>query len=264
MKILLFVGGDGTARDVLEAVNMNLPCLGIPAGVKVFSSVFSMSPKKASRLLIQFLWDEIPLKESEVLDIDEEEYRSGFLVSKPYGHLLTPHDPDFSQPSKMGTPQSDLSNQERIAKRVVELLEEDVQYLIGPGTTMKAITDRLNQEKSVLGVDLLRNGRIIAKDLNEREILDHLSERNGEAKIIVSVIGKQGFLFGRGSLQFTPKVWRMVGTKNIIIACTKYKLQHIPGRVLRLDTREPDLDEKMRGLYKIITDYDAIQICKVE
>jgi len=262
LSLILFVGGDGTARDIVRAVDKEKPCLGIPAGVKIYSSVFALNPKDAGLMTMQFLWDEIALKESEVLDIDEEEYRKGRLVSKLYGYLLTPFNPDFIQFSKMGTPDSDLTNQERIAKRVVELLEKDVYYLVGPGTTTKAITDHLEQKKTVLGVDLLYNNEIIAEDLNEHQILSQIEGKL--AKIIVSLIGKQGFLFGRGNLQFTPRILRMVGTKNIIIIATKFKLQHISNQILRIDTRDPELDDMMRGLYRIITDYDEIRICDVK
>jgi len=262
MRLILFVGGDGTARDIVSAVNKNKPCLGIPSGVKIYSSVFSINPKSASSIIMQFLWEEAALKESEVLDIDEEEYRNGNLVSKLYGYLLTPFNPDFSQLSKMGTPYSDLNNQERIAKRIIEELEDDVYYLIGPGTTTKAITNKLKQDKTVLGVDLLLNKQIGAYDLNEQQILSYIE--GNKTKIIVSLIGRQGFLFGRGNLQFTPRILKKVGAINIIIISTKFKLQNIPNQILRLDTRDPKMDEEMKGLYKIITDYDEIRICRVE
>lgn len=262
LKLIIFIGGDGTARDILSAVSLEKPCLGIPAGVKIFSSVFSLNPKTAGSIVMQFLWDEIQLKESEVLDIDEKKYRKGKLISKIYGYLLTPYNPDYSQPSKIGTPTSDLNNQERIAKRVIENLEEYVYYLLGPGTTMKAITDNLNQNKTILGIDLLLNKKVIAQDLNERQILKYIKNKN--AKIIVSIIGRQGFLFGRGNLQFTPHVLKKVGPKNIIILSTRFKLQNIPNQILRLDTRDPELDKKMKGLYKVIVDYDEMKICNVK
>jgi len=262
MCLILFVGGDGTARDIVSVVNKNKPCLGIPSGVKIYSSVFSINPKSASSIIMQFLWEEAALKESEVLDIDEEEYRNGNLVSKLYGYLLTPFNPDFSQLSKMGTPNSDLNNQERIAKRIIEELEDDVYYLIGPGTTTKAITNALKQDKTVLGIDLLLNKQIVAYDLNEQQILSYIE--GNKTKIIVSLIGRQGFLFGRGNLQFTPRILKKVGAINIIIISTKFKLQNIPNQILRLDTRDPKMDEKMKGLYKIIVDYDEIRICRVE
>lgn len=262
LKIILFVGGDGTARDIVDAINEDKPCLGIPAGVKIYSSVFSLNPRLASTLIIQFLWNEIPLKEEDVLDIDEEEFRKGRLVSKLYGHLLIPYNPEYIQFSKIATPFSDLVSQERIANRIIELLEKDIYYLLGPGTTTKAVADALNQKKTVLGVDLLFNKKIVELDLNEEQILKQIKGKR--AKIIVSLIGNQGFLFGRGNLQFTPTILKQIGTKNIIIISTKYKIENIPNQKLRLDTRSAELDREMAGLYKIITDYDETKICKVE
>jgi predicted polyphosphate/ATP-dependent NAD kinase len=260
--MIIFVGGDGTARDILDAVNNEKPCLGIPAGVKIYSSVFSINPKDAATLIMQFLWEEITLRESEVLDIDEEEYRKGKLIAKLYGYLSTPFNPDYSQYSKTGSTDSDLNNQERIARRIIETLENDVYYLIGPGTTTKAITDKLNQSKTVLGVDLMVNNKIISYDINEQQILDYIEDK--KSKIIISPIGGQGFIFGRGNLQFTPRVLRKVGINNIIIISTKSKLQTLPSLSLKLDTREPALDSEMKGLYKVITDYDEIKICRLE
>jgi len=262
IDVIIFVGGDGTARDVQSIIKTDKPCLGIPSGVKIYSSVFALNPRIASSLLIQFLWDEIPLKESEVLDIDEEEYRKGKLLSKIYGYLLTPYNPDFSQPSKLGSPESDLDNQERIAKRIIENLEDNTYYLLGPGTSIKSITDLLNQKKTVLGVDLLYGKKIIALDLNEEQIIKHINEK--KMKIIISPIGRQGFLFGRGNLQFTPTLLKRIGSHNIIIVCTKFKLQNIPNQILKLDTRDTELDSLMKGLYKVIVDYDEVKICRVE
>lgn len=262
IKIILFVGGDGTARDIQSVVGKTLPCLGIPAGVKIYSSVFSINPRRAANLLIQFLWDEVPLRESEVLDIDEAEFREDRLVSQLYGYLLTPFSFDYSQPSKMASPDSDLNNQERIAKMIVEDLQKDMYYLLGPGTTTKAITDHIDQDKSVLGVDLLKNKKVIAFDLNEQEILNYIDEH--PTRIIVSPIGKQGFLFGRGNLQLSPNVIRTVGIKNIIIVCTKHKLNNIPNTILKVDTRDHELDEDMRGLYRVITDYGELNIVEIK
>ena len=262
LKLILFVGGDGTARDIVNSIDKDKPCLGIPAGVKIYSSVFSLNPDKAASIIMQFLWDEIPLKESEVLDIDEKEYRQGKLVAKLYGYLLIPFNPDFCQSSKMGSSESDLDNQERIAKLIVEEMEENIYYLVGPGSTTKAITNALNQNKTVLGVDLLLNKKIVAYDLNEQQILNYI--RGKKAKIIVSLIGRQGFLFGRGNLQFTPRILKNIGPQNIIIISSKFKLQNIPNQILRLDTRDSRLDQDMKGFYKVIVDYDEIKICKVE
>ena len=262
LKLIVFIGGDGTARDIMNSIGKRKPCLGVPGGVKIYSSVFSLNPRAAASLILQFHWGEIPLKESEVLDIDEEEYRNGNLICKLYGSLLTPVNPDYSQYSKMGSSHMDLSNQERIARKIFESLEENVYYLIGPGTTTKAITNKVDNTHTILGVDLLLNKKLIAFDLNERQILEYIIGK--KTKIIVSLIGRQGFLFGRGNLQFTPKILRMIGPKNIIVISTKYKLQNINNQILRLDTRDPELDKFLKGFYKVQVDYDEIRICEAK
>ena len=262
LKLILFVGGDGTARDILDAVGATKPCLGIPSGVKIYSSVFSLNPKAAASTVLQFLWEELPLTQSEVLDINEEAYRKGELVSKLYGYLITPNSPEYCQYSKLSSPLSDQNNQERIAEKIIETIEENTYYLLGPGTTVKAITDKLGLHKTLLGVDLLYNDQIIASDLNEQQILTYIN--NNPIKIIVSFIGRQGFLFGRGNLQFTPKILKLVSTSNIIIIATKFKLNSIPDHCLRVDSRDADLDNKMKGLYKVITDYDEIRIIELK
>ncbi|MEJ2294854.1 MAG: NAD(+)/NADH kinase, partial [Candidatus Lokiarchaeota archaeon] len=207
LRLILFVGGDGTARDILDAVGDMKPCLGIPSGVKIYSSVFSLTPITAASIVIQFLWDELSLIKSEVLDIDEEAYRNGELISKLYGYLITPHSPEYGQYSKLSSPNTDQNNQERIADKIIEDLE---------------------------------------------------------AKIIVSLIGRQGFLFGRGNLQFTPKILKLIPLRNIIIIATKFKLTNLPDQCLRVDSRDPDLDAEMRGLYKVITDYDEVKIIELK
>ncbi|MHA1805932.1 MAG: ATP-NAD kinase family protein [Promethearchaeota archaeon] len=263
LRLLIFIGGDGTARDILNAIDKQIPCLGIPAGVKVFSSVFSMNPRVGARLILQYLWDETPLRESEVLDVDEEAYRKGTLDVKIYGYMLVPHVPEYSQASKMGTPSSDLDNQERIAKMIIESMEDDTYYLLGPGTTIKVITDELKQEKTLLGVDLMHNRKIVAKDLNEQQILEYL-KKGKKVKIILSPIGKQGFILGRGNLQFSPTVLKKIGPKNLIIVSTKYKLSTIKNGVLKIDTRDSQLDEEFKGFYRVIVDQDEIKICEVK
>lgn len=262
LKIILFVGGDGTARDIVSTIGTNKVCLGIPSGVKIYSSVFATSPTSASHILIEYLFDDIPLVKSEVLDIDEDEYRQGHLCSQLFGHLIIPFQGTYIQHGKEGSPLSDLTNQERIAKRIIENLEVDVYYLLCPGTTIKAITDKLNMKKTLLGVDLLLNNKIIDSDLNENKILEHIMKK--KTKIITTITGKQGFLFGRGNLQISPNVIKSVGIKNIIIISTRYKLRNIENHVLKIDTRDSKLDKEMKGFYKVIIDYDDFRICKVE
>ncbi|MHA1729452.1 MAG: ATP-NAD kinase family protein [Promethearchaeota archaeon] len=264
VSIIIFLGGDGTAKDILNAIKQDIPCLGVPAGVKIHSSVFSINPQKAAQLTMEFLWGEAPLREAEVLDIDEDEFRNNRVVSKLFGFLLTPYSPIYSQPSKMASPstEDEHDNQEAIARWVIEEMENDIFYVIGPGTTTKAITDLLNLKKTLLGIDLMRNKKVIASDLNEQQILKEIS--NDPAKLIITPIGRQGFIFGRGNLQLSAKVLNRIGIENLIIICSKYKFSTLPNRKLRIDTRDPELDKRMGGMYKILVDYGEFRIATLE
>jgi predicted polyphosphate/ATP-dependent NAD kinase len=264
VSLIVFVGGDGTARDLFEEIGQEIPCLGIPGGVKIHSSVFSLNPVKAAHLTMEFLLGEAPLRESEVLDIDEEEFRNNRLISKLYGYLLTPYSPIYSQPSKMASPatQDERDNQEAIGQWVIEEMKENVLYILGPGTTTKAITELLGEQKTLLGVDLVKNKKIVAKDLNEDQILEIIGDF--DVKLIVTPIGRQGFVFGRGNLQISSKVIRRIQVENIIIICTKYKYNSLPDRKMRVDTRDPNFDKELVGMYRILVDYGEYRIATIE
>lgn len=264
VSLLVFVGGDGTARDIFKAIGQEIPCLGIPGGVKIHSSVFSINPVKTAHLTMEFLSGEAPLRESEVLDIDEEEFRNNRLVSKLYGYLLTPYSPLYSQPSKMASPetQDERDNQEAIGQWVIEEMKEDVLYVLGPGTTTKAITDLLGEQKTLLGVDLIKNKKTVVLDLNEDQILETIGDF--DVKLIVTPIGRQGFVFGRGNLQISSKVIRKIKVENILIICTKYKYNTLPDRKMRVDTRDQNFDKELVGMYRILVDYGEYRIATIE
>ena len=165
VDLLVFCGGDGTARDILKAVNMSLPVLGVPTGVKMHSAVFAVSPQAAARVAMNFLWSGLPLKEVEVMDVDEKAFREGHLSAELYGYVLTPYEPHLIQENKMASPltESELRNQAAIAIYVIENMKNDVIYIIGPGTTTRTIGDLLDAKKTLLGVDLFCNKKILGK-----------------------------------------------------------------------------------------------------
>jgi len=266
VSLLVFVGGDGTARDIFAAVGTTLPCLGIPAGVKIHSSVFATDPVAAGKLLEKFLGGEAPLRESEVLDIDEQKFRENLVVSKLYGYLQMPYSPTLTQPSKVASPHTDAEheNQRRIAEWVILEMEgsgKDSYYLLGPGTTPRAIALELDQEKTLLGVDLYFHKKLVAQDLNEQQLLTQIHDR--DVKLVVTPIGAQGFIFGRGNLQLSPNVLRKIGVKNIIIIGTKFKLSTLPEGKLRIDSRDVDFDHRFSGLHRIVVDYGELKIIDV-
>jgi predicted polyphosphate/ATP-dependent NAD kinase len=229
VDLILFVGGDGTARDLCDAVGEKVPTLGVPVGVKIHSGVFAVRPAKAGELAAKFLQNETQLMEGEVMDIDEEAFRRGNLAAKLYGHLHIPYELESVQPTKSESPLAldQKINHQVIAKHVVELMDDEWSYVLGPGTTTRAIAEELQISKTLLGVDFVYRGKIVASDVNEQQLLRLIVGR--KVKIIVSPIGRQGFIFGRGNQQISPKVIRNVGVNNIWILATPDKLASVLG-----------------------------------
>jgi predicted polyphosphate/ATP-dependent NAD kinase len=260
--LLVFCGGDGTARDVLNAVDNNLPVLGVPTGVKMHSAVFAVGPMAAARIAMEFLWEELLLREAEVMDVDEGAFREGRVSARLYGYVLTPYEPDLIQGVKMASPmtESEMRNQAAIAIYVIENMKPDVVYIIGPGTTTRTIGDLLDAKKTLLGVDLFCNKKLIAKDVNEKQILEKIKGKT--AQIIVTPIGGQGFIFGRGNQQISPAVIRQIGRDNIVVVAAEGKLRSLKS--LRVDTGDPSLDDALRGYIKVITDYKKEHMMRVE
>ncbi len=262
-SLLVFCGGDGTARDVFKAVNTGLPVLGVPTGVKMHSAVFAVDTKAAAKLATAFLFGGLPLKEAEVMDVDEEAFRKGRVSAELYGYMLVPYESSLIQSAKMASPmtESEMRNQAAIAIYIIEKMQPDIIYIVGPGTTTRTIGDLLDAKKTLLGVDLFCNKKLIAKDVNEKQILGKI--RGKKAQIIVTPIGGQGFIFGRGNQQISPKVIRQVGIDNIIVVATKSKVENLES--LRVDTGDPKLDEEFRKRkLKVIVDYKTERVMPVE
>ncbi|MFQ5552124.1 MAG: ATP-NAD kinase family protein [Thermoplasmata archaeon] len=247
VDIILFCGGDGTARDVLDVVAERVPLLGIPAGVKMHSAVFAVNPASAGQILSRFLLDELPLGQAEVLDLDEDKYREGEWSIRLYGLAQTPQEPNLVQTGKLlVTAVADDVILREVADYMRELMEEDSDavFLFGPGGTTHTIADLLGVETTLLGVDAVAHGEVVGRDLNEEGILAVLGEYV-DAKLVLSPIGAQGFVLGRGNLQLSPAVLRKVGLPNVLIVATPAKLRTTPR--LRADTGDGELDTAFVG-----------------
>ncbi len=263
--LLLFAGGDGTARDVYEAVGLDQPVLGIPAGVKIHSAVYGTSPSSAGALASLYLQGQVTtLREAEVMDIDEEAFRRGSLAARLYGYLKVPFRTNLLQNLKMAAAGGEASTA-GIAEDVAQRMEEAILYIIGPGTTTRAITDGLGLQKTLLGVDVVLDGKLVAIDANEARLLELLeAHRSGEVRIIVTPIGGQGYLFGRGNQQISPAVVTKVGRENVIVVSTKEKLYALGSQPLRVDSGDPELDQALSGYWTIVTGYNERAVRKVE
>jgi predicted polyphosphate/ATP-dependent NAD kinase len=262
VDLLVFCGGDGTARDVLNAVDSAVPILGVPTGVKMHSAVFAIDPKAAARIALRFLDGQLPLWEAEVMDINEQAFRMGRVSARLHGYLLSPYEPRLIQGAKIASPitENELRNQAAVAVYLIENMEPDVVYVISAGTTTRTVGDLLDEKKTLLGVDVFVNKKIVAKDVNEQQILEAVEGK--KAKIVVTPIGGQGFIFGRGNQQISPRVIRKVGKENIIVIATENKMKNL--RRLKVDTGDPALDSEFVGQFKVLTDYNSWQPIEIE
>ncbi|MEN3006936.1 MAG: ATP-NAD kinase family protein [Candidatus Methanosuratincola petrocarbonis] len=262
VEVIAFCGGDGTARDIFDTVGGEVPVIGIPAGVKMHSGVFAVSPEAAAWILVRFLWGELPLKEAEVADVDEEAFRQGRVSSRIYGYMSVPYDPERVQGMKVSSQSRDdvSENARAIAEWIVESMEGGVVYVLGPGSTVKKINQVLGIEGSQLGVDIIRDKGLLAADASEEIVFRNV--RDGKARIIVSPIGNQGFIFGRGNQQISPRVIRAVGKENVIVIATREKLRWT--RFLRVDTGDPELDALLSGPMRVVADYNFTRMMIVK
>jgi len=262
IDLLLFAGGDGTARDICDAVGTQVAVIGIPAGVKIHSAVFAKNPANAGELCRLFLLNKIKgFVEAEVMDIDEEDYRKEILSARLFGYLKIPFERKYLQNLKSGSPPSDLYFQQAIAHTLCESMNDDYYYIVGPGSTTKAFMNKLGLEGSLLGVDIVFNKKLYGKDLNAKKIIEII--RKKKSKLIITPVGGQGFILGRGNQQLSPQVINIIGKENIIIIATPAKLNSLNGRPLLIDTGEDNLNHELSDYYKLITGHDEFRMYKV-
>jgi predicted polyphosphate/ATP-dependent NAD kinase len=262
VDLLLFAGGDGTARDIAQTVRMKIPVLGIPAGVKIHSAVFATTPRAAGEIAAAYLGEKrIQLRECEVIDLDEEAYRSGIAATVLYGYLRVPYRPHLVQNRKVPSLSSESVRLEAIAVAVSEAMEPGWLYILGPGTTTRAIADHLGFSKTLVGVDLFTRDGVVALDVSEKRLLELLEGR--PAKIIVTPIGGQGFLFGRGNQQISAQVIRKVGRENIWVVSLAEKLNSLLGEPLLVDTGDDEVDELLSGYLTVIVGYGEKVVYRV-
>jgi predicted polyphosphate/ATP-dependent NAD kinase len=268
VDLLLFAGGDGTARDIYNAVGDRVPALGIPAGVKIHSAVFATNPINAGDLAALVLQGRVSsLREAEVMDIDEDAFRRGVVSAKLYGYLKVPFQRRLVQGLKTPSSPGEAASMRAIAYDVVGKMEDDCLYIIGPGTTTRAITSRLGLNKTLIGVDAVLGGELVAADVNESQLLKLVEGRR--ARIIVTPIGGQGCIFGRGNQQISPQVIRKVMASGdrprdrIVVVSTLDKIHALGGRPLWVDTGDREVDRMLSGYVKVVTGYDERIVYKV-
>lgn len=255
VDLLLFAGGDGTARNICAAVAETTTVLGIPAGVKIHSGVYAISPQAAGKLVAKLIDGElVSLSEAPVMDIDEQAFRSGVVKARRFGEMRIPAQLRYVQSVKMGGRESEELVLADLAAYVVSQLEDDVRYVMGSGSTVAAVMDELGLENTLLGIDVIENGQLIAKDVTATQLLGLVQDR--PSKLVITLIGGQGHVFGRGNQQLSPDVIRAIGRDNIMLIASKTKLQQLDGRPLLADSGDATLDKQLTGLMTILTGYN--------
>lgn len=261
--LLLFAGGDGTARDVYEALGQSLPVLGIPAGVKMHSAVYALNPQSAGLAAAEFLAGKAAgRRNAEVMDIDEDAFRQGRVSARLYGYMEVPGLSGHMQTSKSAS-SSDEDELLGMAGYIVNGMEPETLYFIGPGSTTMAIMEDLGLPGTLLGVDVVQNRALLLADANEAQLWDLLEKTGAKAYVVVTPIGGQGMLFGRGNQQFSPRILRRVGRANIQTVATRAKLRALNGRPLVVDTGDPALDAALCGYQDVVVDYEQTVFYKI-
>jgi len=262
VDVIVFAGGDGTARDVLDSLPEGQVVLGIPCGVKMYSGVFAVNPEAASRVLRSLVQAErVSCQSAEVRDIDEVAYRVGRISARYYGEMLVPVAHQYVQATKIGGKESEPLAQEEIAAGYVENMAEDVTYLFGAGRTVGTVMAHLALPHSLLGVDVVRNGVLLAADADAETLIAFA--RQGSVRLVVGVTGGHGFLFGRGNQQLSPELIRLIGRDNVDILATRTKLEQLPIGWLLLDTGDASLDRALAGLYRVRSGFDDFLLVQV-
>ncbi|WDE00853.1 MULTISPECIES: ATP-NAD kinase family protein [Thalassomonas] len=256
IDILLFAGGDGTARDICQQVGDSFPVLGIPAGCKIHSGVYAVTPKAAGRVIELMVTKQlVTLTEADVMDIDESLFRDGIVKAKRFGEMQIPSELRYIQAVKSGGKESDELVLQDIAADIIEQMDDEL-FIIGSGSTTAFIMEELGLENTLLGVDVLHQQEVVANDMTESDLWSLIRERQpGQVKLVITLIGGQGHVFGRGNQQLSPRIIQAIGKENIIIVATKSKLAALDNRPLIADTGDADLDKALSGYFPVTTGY---------
>jgi predicted polyphosphate/ATP-dependent NAD kinase len=262
VDLILFSGGDGTARDIYDAVGNAQPVLGIPAGVKIHSAAFARSAASAGEIVSQLLTGRAKrMADLEVMDIDEAKLREGVVCTQLYGLLRVPTGEGLVQGAKAPSPGSDEVQMQAIAQRVVRNLEPGCAYILGPGSTTWRIKQALGIEGTLIGVDVVRDGVLVHRDADEARLLEVVAR--GPVRLVLTPIGGQGYLLGRGNQQISPRLLRQIDRERLLVVAVPTKLLSLYAAALLVDTGDDEVDRALCGYLRVITGYDEESVCPV-
>ncbi len=252
VDLMVFVGGDGTARDVCEVLKDEFPVIGVPSGVKMYSAVFALNPKACAEVVKAFIRGDVTFELREVMDADENSIEEDRISVRLFGYMKVPVISNLVQRVK----RADRGNKDGLAINFLRILDEDTAYIMGPGGTIYHIARAMGVEKTLLGVDVIVNGRIVVKDASEKDLISIL-DRYEKVKIVVTPIGGQGFIFGRGNLQISPEVLKRVKRENVIVVSTLDKLRELDS--LKIDTGDSEVDRMFEGEMDVLTEIGFVK-----
>ncbi len=254
VALILFAGGDGTARDVCAVVQEGQPVLGIPAGVKIHSGVYAISPRAAGELTRRLVEGGlVRLASGEVRDLDEAALREGRVAARWYGELCVPEEGGYVQQVKQAGVESEELVLSDLAAWLEDSWEADVRYIFGPGSTLHGLAQNLGLQTTLLGVDVIENAQVIAADVNEAQLYELVADY--PARLLVTAIGGQGHIIGRGNQQISPRVLRAVGLDHLRVVATKRKLATLQGRPLLVDSGDVQLDDAFPDVVRVWAGY---------
>ena len=188
------------------------------------------------------------------MDIDEQAFRSGVVKARRFGEMRIPAQLRYVQSVKMAGRESEELVLADLAAYVVSQMDDNVRYVMGSGSTVASVMAELGLDNTLLGVDVVENGALIAKDVTAAQLLELV--QGYSSKLLITLIGGQGHVFGRGNQQLSPAVIRAIGRDNIALIASKAKLQQLEGRPLLADTGDSQLDQQLTGLINILTGYN--------
>lgn len=256
IDILVFAGGDGTARNIVQANPQHTPVVGVPCGCKIHSGVYAITPQAAGEIVVKIINHElVSLMTAEVRDIDEDKFRQGIVTAKYYGELMVPEDLSYIQAVKSGGKEQDELVLIDIADEIREQMDEheDAYFVMGSGSTVDAVMSELNLQNTLLGVDVVFQGEVIASDVTSAQLLSITQAK--PCKLVITAIGGQGHIFGRGNQQLSPDFIERLERSDILIVATKNKLNSLGDKGFISDTGQPALDDKLAGPMSVITGY---------
>lgn len=257
VDLLLFVGGDGTARDVHEALRargaLDHPVLGLPAGVKMHSGVFAVGVAAAAELIRGLAGGGVPEAVfAEVRDLDEAQVRRNRVVTRHFGDLLVPASPLSVQQVKDGAGVNPAEQTADIAAYVAEILDPAGPWAFGPGSTVAAVQEALGLPATLLGFDVVVDGETRVTDASRQDLEAHARG----LRVLLTPTGGQGHLLGRGNQQLGPSVLRQLRRDDLWVLATPAKLAGLRGRPLWVDLDDPTEAARWAGLRSVITGYE--------